>query len=80
MKWQMVAALYEDENLQSERLGNSNWKNWFADKTQLIGSFQKMKMDQKFLSIDFDSGSELPGSLVAVRTLVQKIQVPNATT
>ena len=32
---------------------------------QLIGFFQKMKMDQKILSIDFDSWSELTGSLIA---------------
>ena len=38
-----------------------------------------MKMDQKFLSIDYDSGSELSGSLVADRKLVQRIQVPHAT-
>ena len=38
-----------------------------------------MKMDQKFLSIDVDSWSELSGSLMAVRKLVQEIQVPNAT-
>ena len=38
-----------------------------------------MKMDQKFLSIDFDSWSELSGSLMSVRKLVQKIKVQNAT-
>ena len=38
-----------------------------------------MKMDQKFLSIDYDPGSELSGSLVADRKLVQRIQVPHAT-
>ena len=32
-----------------------------------------MKMDQKFLSIDFDSWSELSGLLMADRKLVQKI-------
>ena len=37
---------------------------------QLISFFQKMKMDQKFLLIDFDTWSELSGSLMAVRTLV----------
>ena len=37
-----------------------------------------MKMDQKFLFIDFDSWNELSGSLMADRKLVQKIQVPNA--
>ena len=36
-------------------------------------------MDQKFLSIDFDSRSELPGSFMADRKLVHKIQVPQAT-
>ena len=39
-----------------------------------------MKMDQKFLLIDFDSWSELSGSLMAYRKLVQKIQVLHATT
>ena len=38
-----------------------------------------MKMDQKFLSIDYDSGSELSGSLVADRKLVQRIQVLHVT-
>ena len=38
-----------------------------------------MKMDQKFLSIDFDSWSELSGSLMADKNLVQKILVPHAT-
>ena len=47
--------------------------------TQLIGFFQKRKMDQKFLLIDFDSWSELSGSLMAIRKLVQEIKVPNAT-
>ena len=37
-------------------------------------------MDQKFLSIDFGSGSELLGSLMADRKLLQKIQVSHATT
>ena len=37
-----------------------------------------MKIDQKFLSVDFDSWSELSGSLMADRKLVQKIQVPHA--
>ena len=37
-----------------------------------------MKMDQKILSIDFDSGNELSGSLMTVRKLVQEIQVPHA--
>ena len=36
-------------------------------------------MDQKFLSIDFDPWSELSGSLMADRKLVQKILVPRAT-
>ena len=36
-------------------------------------------MDQKFLSIVFDSGSELSGSLMADRQLVQRIQVSHAT-
>ena len=36
-------------------------------------------MDQKFPSIDFDSGSELLGSLMADRKLVQRIQVSIAT-
>ena len=41
---------------------------------QLIGFFQKRKMDQNFLSIDFGSWSELlSGSLMAVRNLVQEI-------
>ena len=35
-------------------------------------------MDQKFLSIDVGSWSELSGSLMAFRKLVQEIQVPNA--
>ena len=38
-----------------------------------------MKIDQNFLSIDFDSWSELSGSLMAVRKLAQEIQVQNAT-
>ena len=38
-----------------------------------------MKMDQKFLLIDFYSWSELSGSLIANRKLVQKIQVSHAT-
>ena len=38
-----------------------------------------MKMNQKFLLIDFDSGSELSGSLNADRKLVQRIQVLHAT-
>ena len=37
-----------------------------------------MKMDQKFLSIDFNSWNELSGSLMTVRKLVQEIEVPNA--
>ena len=37
-----------------------------------------MIMDQKFLSKHFASWSELPGSLMAVRKLVQEIKVPNA--
>ena len=36
-------------------------------------------MDQKFLSIGFDSWSELSGALMANRKLVQKILVPHAT-
>ena len=36
-------------------------------------------MDQKFLSIGFDSWSELSGSSMANRKLVQKILVPHAT-
>ena len=36
-------------------------------------------MVQKFLSIDFDSWSELSGSMVADRELVQRIQVLHAT-
>ena len=35
-------------------------------------------MDQTFLSVDFDPWSELSGSLMAVRKLVQEIQAPNA--
>ena len=46
---------------------------------QLVGFFQKMKMDQKFLSVDFDSWSELSGSLMADRKLGQRIQVLHAT-
>ena len=46
---------------------------------QLIGFSQKMKMDQKLLSIEFDSGSELLGSFMADRKLVQRIQVSHAT-
>ena len=38
-----------------------------------------MKMDQKFLSIDLDSESELSGSLMTDWKLVQRIQVPHAT-
>ena len=38
-----------------------------------------MKMYKKFFSIDFDSGSELSGSLMADRKFVQRIQVPHAT-
>ena len=38
-----------------------------------------MKMDQKGLSIDFDSWSELSGSLMTNRKLVKKILVPQAT-
>ena len=38
-----------------------------------------MKINQKFLSIDFDSWSELSGSLMADRQLVQRIKVPHAT-
>ena len=38
-----------------------------------------MKMDQKLLLIDYYSWSELSGSLMADRKLVQKIQVPHAT-
>ena len=38
-----------------------------------------MKLDQKFLSIDYDSGNELSGSLMADRKLVQRIQVQHAT-
>ena len=38
-----------------------------------------MKMDQKFLSIVFDSRSKLSGSLMVDRQLVQRIQVPHAT-
>ena len=46
---------------------------------QLIGFFQEMKMDQKFYQIDFDSWSELSGSLMAKRKLIQKILVEHAT-
>ena len=46
---------------------------------QLIGFFQKMKMDRKLLSIEFDSVSELLGSFMAGRKLVQRIQVSHAT-
>ena len=67
------------KTFSSVPLRNNKWKNWFADSTQLIGFFQKMKMDQKFLSIDFDSRNKLSGSLMAVRKLVQEIQVSNAT-
>ena len=35
-------------------------------------------MDQKFQSIHFDFWSELSGSLMADRKLVQEIQIPNA--
>ena len=52
---------------------------WFVDQTQLIGFFQKIKIDQKFLSIDFDSWSELSGLLMADRKLDQRVQVPHAT-
>ena len=38
-----------------------------------------MKMDLNFLSIDSDSRSELSSSLMAVRKMVQEIQVTNAT-
>ena len=38
-----------------------------------------MKIDQIFLSIDFDSWSELSGSLIAFRKLIQEIQTSNAT-
>ena len=38
-----------------------------------------MKTDQKFLSMDFDSWSELSGSLMAVRKFIQENQIPNAT-
>ena len=53
-------------------LRNNNWINWFIDQTQLIGFFQKIKIDQKFLSIDFDSWSELSGLLMANRKLVKE--------
>ena len=46
---------------------------------QLIGLFQKMKVDQKFLSTDFDSSSKLSGSMKADRKLVQEIEVTNTT-
>ena len=38
-----------------------------------------MKIDQKLLSIDFDSWSELSSSLIVDKKLVQRIQVPHAT-
>ena len=38
-----------------------------------------MKLEQKFLSIDFDSETELSGSLMIDWKLVQRIQVPHAT-
>ena len=44
------------KTLPSVPLKNINWKNWFADYTQLIEFFQKMKMDQKFLLIDLILG------------------------
>ena len=66
------------KTLPSVPLKNINWKNWFADLTQLIGFFQTIKMDQKFLSSDFDSWNELSGSLMTVGKLVQEIHVPNA--
>ena len=53
-------------------LRNNNWINWFVDQTQLIGFFQKIKIDQKFLSIDFDFWSELSGLLMADRKLVKE--------
>ena len=59
--------------LSSVPLKNNNWKKWFADKTQLIDFFQKMKMDQNFLLIDFYSWGELSGLLMADRKLVPKI-------
>ena len=46
---------------------------------QLIGFFQKIKIDQKFLLFDFDSWSKLSGLLMAGGQLVQRIQVPHAT-
>ena len=75
----MVAALYENKNFTKRAIKNNNWINWFVDQTQLIGFFQKIKIHQKFLSIDFDSWSELLGLLMADRKLVQRIQVPHAT-
>ena len=60
-------------------LRNNNWINWFVDQTQLIGFFQKIKIDQKCPSIDLDFWSELSGLLMADRKLVQRIQVPHAT-
>ena len=38
-----------------------------------------MKMDHKFLLLNFDSSSKLSGSLMADRKLVQKILVQYAT-
>ena len=55
----MVAALYENKNFTKRAITKQQyWIKWFVDQTQLIGFFQKIKIDQKFLSIDFDSWSE----------------------
>ena len=67
----MVAALYEDENFTKRVIKKH--------AITVTGFFQKRKMDQKFLSIDFDSWSELSGSLMAIRKFVQEIKVLNAT-
>ena len=43
------------------------------DLNILLISNELLKMDQKFLSIDFDFWSELSGSVMADRKLVQRI-------
>ena len=62
----MVAALYENKNFTKRAIKKQQyWIKCFVDQTQLIGFFQKIKIDQKFLSIDFDSWSELSGQCLA---------------
>ena len=63
-KWRMVAALYNNENFTKSAIKKQQLEKLVSWLNAINCIFQKLKMDQKFLSI---------GSLMAVRKLVQEI-------